>query len=105
MNYYKPLLEDGKCISCNEAYSRYSIKKRERCTYAKHYRNGYIASISLIAISFVGVSVVKLLAFCGQGESAIHSCACGCTVMILIILCVFAIGGVFTLVLFAGPAT
>lgn len=72
----KFLLKDEKCVSCKEMYSKYSIKKVELCENETTYRNSYITSISLIAISFAGVSFIKLAAFCEGGGGNIDSVEC-----------------------------
>ena len=62
----------------------------------------YTVSLGTIALSFVGVSIVKIVAFFKQSDSNISSCGCQVVVMIITFLCVLGIAGMFGLLVFVG---
>ena len=62
----------------------------------------YIVSLGIIALSFVGVSIVKIIAFFKQASSNIVSRGCQIVVMILTFLCVLGIAGMFCILVFVG---
>ena len=62
----------------------------------------YTISLGVIAVSFVGVSVVKIIAFLDDEDSNISSCGWQVAVMIFTFLCVLGIAGMFCALVFVG---
>ena len=99
-----PVLRDGTCIRCEEAYPDRPYWNTTDCVTEMPRKQHYISGVSLILAAFIAISVLKFLQFWSRPGRKQFT-ACGVVYVVLAFLCVASVAALVCVIAFVDAST